>query len=69
MPQEGKPSMTSQLYVYYKISRHGPPDAAMLRQMQAALAQQGVQVSLMRRQETAAAGSANLDGSVSGHCG
>lgn len=47
--------MTSQLYVYYKISTDdGPALLPQLRQMQAVLAQQGVQVSLMRRQDDSA---------------
>ncbi|WP_062789801.1 DUF4936 family protein [Aquitalea pelogenes] len=44
--------MTSELYVYYKIATiDGPAWLPLLRQMQAALAQQGVEVSLMRRQD------------------
>ncbi|WP_374554411.1 DUF4936 family protein [Aquitalea pelogenes] len=44
--------MTSELYVYYKIAAtDGPAWLPLLRQMQAALAQQGVEVSLMRRQD------------------
>jgi hypothetical protein len=47
--------MTSQLYVYYKISADdGPTLLPQLRQMQAALAQLGVEVSLMRRQDDSA---------------
>ena len=44
--------MSCQLYVYYTISpTHGQQVLPMLRQMQAALARQGVEVSLMRRPE------------------
>ena len=44
--------MTSELYVYYKISADDRQALLpLLRQMQAALAQQGVKVSLMRRQD------------------
>lgn len=44
--------MKSQLYVYYKISpAQGRQMLPMLRQMLAALAQQGVEVNLMRRQD------------------
>ena len=47
--------MTSQLYVYYKIAADdGPALLPQLRQMQAVLAQQGVETSLMRRQDDSA---------------
>ena len=46
--------MPSQLYVYYRISpQQGRLLLPRLRQMQAALAAQGVQASLMHRQDEA----------------
>lgn len=47
--------MTSQLYVYYKIAAtDGPALLPKLRQMQAALMREGVEASLMRRQDDSA---------------
>jgi hypothetical protein len=54
-PIEESQTMSSQLYVYYRISpAQGRALLPRLRQMQAKLTEYGVQASLMRRQDEAA---------------
>jgi hypothetical protein len=54
-PIEESQTMSSQLYVYYRISlQQGRTLLPRLRQMQAMLAVHGVQASLMRKQDEAA---------------